>query len=172
HYPYVFDRRCTMRSSASDWLTNRIPATEQYFYNTAESRAQKYERYAEQTRCLLTLLDELLDDLDSRGLLENATIVVNGDHGSRIPLNFPSGGALASGVLVDDDFSDTFSTLYAIHAPGVRQGYDDRPLSVVELLDHHLGGEPLSAPDGCTVFLVEEKDGVSLTAAKPKFCAP
>ena len=31
---------------------------------------------------------------------------------------------LASGVLTDSDFSDTFSTLYAIHAPGVAAGYD------------------------------------------------
>lgn len=172
HYPYVFDRGCAMRSSTSDWLTNRIPATELYFFNTAESRAQKYERYAEQTRCLLTLVDDLLDDLQSRGLLDDAIIVINGDHGSRIPLNFPSGGALASGVLVDADFRDTFSALYAIHAPGLPQGYDDGPRSLVELLNHHLGGEPLSAPSSCRVFLVEESGGGRLTAVEPKFCTP
>ena len=80
HYPYVFDERCELRSSTSDWLTNRISSTDVLIYNTPDSRAQKYERYAEQTRCLLTLLDGLLDGLESRGLLDDAIIVVHGDH--------------------------------------------------------------------------------------------
>jgi hypothetical protein len=171
HYPYVFDRSCELRSSTSDWLTNRISSTDVLVYNTVASRAQKYERYAEQTRCLLTLIDGLFDELESRGLLDDAIIVMNGDHGSRIPVHFPSGLTWSSGVLTDSDFSDTFSTLYAIRAPGVAAGYDQAPLSLVELLDHHLGGEPLSTPGSCRVFLVEEKGG-SLTGVAPKFCAP
>jgi hypothetical protein len=172
HYPYVFDRRCELRPRTSDWLTNRIASTDVLVYNTAESRVQKYERYAEQIRCVVTLLDDLLADLDARGLLADATIVIQGDHGSRIPLHYPSGLTLARGVLTDTDFRDTFSTLYAIRAPGVSPGYDDRPLAVVELLNQHFGGEPLSAPGSCRVFLLEEKGSGSLTAAEPKFCAP
>jgi hypothetical protein len=172
HYPYVFDRRCELRPSTSDWLTNRISSTDVLVYNTAASREQKYERYAEQTRCLLTLIDDLLDDLESRGLLDDATIVIHGDHGSRIPVHYPSGLTLSSGVLTDSDFSDTFSTLYAIHAPGVTAGYDQTPRSIVDLLDHHLGGEPLSTSGSCRVFLLEEKGGGRLTGVAPKFCAP
>ncbi len=125
HYPYIFDRRCELRPRTSDWLTNRIASTDPLAYNTVDSRAQKYDRYAEQVRCVLTLIDGLLDNLESRGLLDDAIIVINGDHGSRIPLHFPSGLTLASGVLTDSDLSDTFSTLYAIHAPNVSPGYDD-----------------------------------------------
>ena len=66
----------------------------------------------------------------------------------------------------------TFSTLYAIHAPGVPSGYYDAPLSLVQLLNHHLGGEPLRAPDSCRVFLLEEDGEKALTAVEPKFCAP
>jgi len=172
HYPYVFDRRCQLRSSTSDWLTNHIATTDGVVYNTADSRVQKYERYAEQTRCLLTLMDGLFDDLAKRGLLDDAIIVVNGDHGSRIPEHFPSGLTLTKGVLTDRDFSDTFSALYAIHAPGVPSGYDDDPLPLVELLNHHLAGEPLRAPDSCRVFLLVENGGGSLTGVEPKFCAP
>ena len=119
--------RCELRPRTSDWLTNRIASTDPLVYNTVDSRAQKYERYAEQVRCVLTLIDGLLDDLESRGLLDDAIIVINGDHGSRIPVHFPSGLTLASGVLTDSDLSDTFSTLYAIHAPGVSPGYDAGP---------------------------------------------
>lgn len=172
HYPYVFDRRCELRSSTSDWLSNHIASTDVLVYNTADSRAQKYERYADQVRCVLTLLDHLLDDLDRRGLLDDATVIVNGDHGSRIPVHYPSGLTLASGVLTDNDFRDTFSALYAIHAPGVPAGYDEENRSLVELLNHHLGGEPWRAPGSCRVFLLEEKGGGRLTPAEPKFCTP
>lgn len=172
HYPYVFDANCHLRSSTSDWLTNHIASNDGLVFNTADSRAQKYVLYAEQTRCLLKLIDRLFDDLDSRGLLDDAIVVVNGDHGSRLPQHFPSGLTLTKGLLTDSDFSDTFSALYAIRAPGVPSGYDDAPLSLVELLNHHLGGEPLRAPDSCRVFLLEENGGGSLTGVEPKFCAP
>jgi hypothetical protein len=172
HYPYVFDETCHLRPSTSDWMTNHIASTDGLVFNTADSRVRKYELYAQQTRCLLTLIDRLLDDLDSRGLLDNAIVVVNGDHGSRIPEHFPSGATLTKGLLTDSDFSDTFSTLYAIRAPGVPSGYDDAPLSLVQLLNHHLGGEPLRAPDSCRVFLLVENGGGSLTGVEPKFCAP
>lgn len=172
HYPYVFDGRCALRPRTADWLTNRIASTDALVYNTADSRVQKYERYFEQIRCVLTMLDELLTKLDERGLLANATIIVNGDHGSRIPRYFPRGTTLASGVLSDEDYSDTFSTLYAIKAPGVSPGYDAQPEPLVELLNHHLGGEPLRAQSSCRVFLLEEDGERALTAVEPEFCAP
>jgi hypothetical protein len=172
HYPYVFDGRCTLRSRTSDWLTNRISSTDPLVYNTVDSRAEKYAHYVEQSRCVLTMLDGLLAHLDRRGLLDNATIIVNGDHGSRIPRHFPSGTTLAAGVLDDADYRDTFSALYAIRSPGVSPGYDDDPASLVELLNHHLGGEPLRAQSSCGVFLLERDGEGTLTAVKPKFCAP
>jgi hypothetical protein len=96
---------------------------------------------------------------------------VNGDHGSRIAEHFPSGRTLAGGVLVDADYRDTFSTLYAIKAPGVQPGYVQRPAPVANLLDHHLGGEPLSEQSSCRVFLIAgDADGV-LTEIQPRFCA-
>ena len=172
HYPYVFDSRCELRPRTSDWLTNRIAATDERVYNTTDSRTQKYERYVEQVRCVIKMLDGLLAKLDERGLLADATIIVNGDHGSRIPRYFPSGTTLASGLLSDDDYSDTFSTLYAIRQPGVAPGYDPAPAPLVELLNHHLGGEPLREQSSCRVFLLEEDGEKALTAVEPKFCAP
>lgn len=171
HYPYVFDERCVQRPRAADWLTTHIAHSDSSVYNTADSRALRYQRYTEQVRCVLSMLDDLLDTLDSRGLLEEATIVVNGDHGSRIAEHFPSGRALAGGRLTDTDYRDTFSTLYAIKAPGVQPGYVERPAPVVSLLDHHLAGEPLSEQNSCRVFLIAgDADGV-LTEIEPRFCA-
>jgi hypothetical protein len=171
HYPYVFDERCQLRPRAADWLTNHIAPTDSPVYNTADSRALKYQRYTDQVRCVLTMLDELLDTLDGHGLLAEATIIVNGDHGSRIAEHFPSGITLASGLLTETDYRDTFSTLYAIKAPGVQPGYVDRPAPVVNLLDHYLGGEPLSEQSSCRVFLIAEDAGGVLTEIEPRFCA-
>lgn len=171
HYPYVFDERCELRPRAADWLTNHIAPTDSPVYNTADSRALKYQRYTDQVRCVLSKLDDLLDALDSRGLLEGATIVVNGDHGSRIAEHFPSGITLGGGLLTETDYRDTFSTLYAIKAPGVQPGYVQRPAPVVNLLDHHLGGEPLSEQSSCRVFLIAGHAGGVLREIEPRFCA-
>jgi len=171
HYPYVFDSDCAMRPRASDWLTNHITAVQPLVYNTAQSRAQKYERYSDQIRCVLTMLDKLLDTLDNHGLLADATFIVNGDHGSRIPTHFPMGDTLDGGVLTEADYSDTFSTLYAIRAPGVPSGYVPQPALVVNLLDHYLAGEPISDDSSCRVFLIDGDAGRGLTTVNPKFCA-
>jgi hypothetical protein len=171
HYPYVFDDRCELRPRAADWLTNHIAPTESLVYNTAESRALKYERYTGQIRCVLSMLDDLLDTLESRGLLEQATVVVNGDHGSRIAAHFPSGITLRAGLLTETDYRDTFSTLYAIKAPQVQPGYVRRPAPVVNLLDHYLGGEPLSEQSSCRVFLIAGDASSVLTKVEPRFCA-
>lgn len=172
HYPYVFDSRCTLRSRTSDWLTNRISSTDPLVYNTADSRAQKYERYVEQARCVLRMLDGLLTQLERRGLLDNATVVVHGDHGSRIPRHYPRRMTLAAGVLDEADYRDTFSTLYAIRSPGVSPGYDADPVPVVQLLNHHLGREPLRRQSSCRVFLLQDDGQGTLVAVEPKFCAP
>ncbi len=171
HYPYVFDEHCELRPRAADWLTNHIAPTYSLVYNTAESRALKYERYSAQVRCVLSMLDNLLDTLDGRGLLADATIVVNGDHGSRIAEHFPTGITLAAGVLTDTDYEDTFSTLYAIKAPGVQAAYEERPASLVDLLDHHLGGEPFSERSSCRVFLIAGDASGVLRKVEPRFCA-
>jgi hypothetical protein len=171
HYPYVFNNRCELRPRAADWLTNHIASTDSLVYNTADSRALKYERYADQVRCVLSMLDDLLDTLESRGLLEEATVVVNGDHGSRIAAHFPSGITLDGGVLTEADYRDTFSTLYAIKAPGVQPGYVQQPAPVVNLLDHYLGGEPLSEQSSCRVFLIAGDANGVLTKVEPRFCA-
>jgi arylsulfatase A-like enzyme len=121
---------------------------------------------------VLKKLDGLLVQLDRRGLLDDATIIINGDHGSRIPLHFPSGTTLAAGVLEDADYRDTFSTLFAIKAPEVSPGYDAAPAPLVGLLNQHLAGEPLHAESSCGVFLLEEDGKGTLTAVEPKFCKP
>jgi hypothetical protein len=169
HYPYVYDRNCTLRSETSDWLANRINFADEFVYNTVASREQRYEHYFEQVRCVMTMLDGLLTGLERRGLLDDATIIVNGDHGSRIPVLFPHAETLAGGMLSERDYIDTFSTLYAIKAPQVEAGYEAQPASLVQLLSHHVAGEPLRDRSSCRVFLGARD--TELLAVEPKFCA-
>ena len=164
HYPYVFDSRCALRPRTADWLTNRIASTDPLVYNTVDSRAQKYERYAEQVRCVLTHARRLLDTLESRGLLEDATIVVNGDHGSRIPTAFSERHDARRRRADRQRLTGIRSRRCTrSSAPGVPPGYDAATrCRSSNCSNHHLGGEPLSEPSSCRVFLLEERgDGTS-----------
>jgi hypothetical protein len=74
-------------------------------------------------------------------------------------------------VLTETDYRDTFSTLFAIKSPGVPPAYVKRPAAVVNLLDHHLGGEPLSEQSSCRVFLIAGGASSVLKKVEPRFCA-
>ncbi|MBB82430.1 MAG: hypothetical protein CL931_01300 [Deltaproteobacteria bacterium] len=83
HSPYVFDSRCELRPDPFRWLSN-FP---RYLRSNDEAgRQTRYAQYTEQLTCTLDRLAHLLDRLDSADRLESATIVIQGDHGTRISL--------------------------------------------------------------------------------------
>jgi hypothetical protein len=66
------------------------------------------------------------------GLYERMTIIVHGDHGSRIYINDPT---IPSADRLDAaDYVDGFSTLFAVKAPGLDPAYDTRMVALQDLL--------------------------------------
>jgi hypothetical protein len=62
------------------------------------------------------------------GLRNDATIIVHGDHGSRLGLIQPD-SAGASDMSVDD-YRDAYSTLFAVRSPSLEPAYDSRHASI------------------------------------------
>ncbi len=146
----VYDADCNI--NAFPWF-NRIGDP-----NDEETRRQRYRQYFGQVQCGISMMRQFLESLDSRGLLAEATIVIQGDHGSRITI----GDKRKSAV---DDFSprdlrDVHSTLFAIRRPGISVGTDDRQISVSELIRHHLIDDGIQklVPDSPHVYITGTAD--------------
>ena len=79
------------------------------------------------------------------GTYRDALIIVHGDHGSRINLIDPSIDVVDR--MVDSDFLDAFSTLFAIRAPGIEPGYDLSTRSIQELVANWVAADFNALPN-------------------------
>jgi hypothetical protein len=120
HYPYVLDRTCKTKR-LQDWGDRRNMMGEQ-------DRNLMIEAYHEQLDCLLTKMKSVIDTAGSE-----AIIVVHGDHGSRITRVRPAIESIGS--FDDEDLVVSFSTLFAVRAPGISAGYEEATVSVSRLIE-------------------------------------
>ncbi len=153
HFPYSVDRTCEIRRPVIDWNGRSDDIGEPEASNSPASRLARYEDYIPQVHCALSKLEQLFDALKARGDFEDATIIIHGDHGSRIVLVEPR--AANEDRLSEQDFHDAFSTLYVVKSPKTAPGYDTRMMSLPELLQDTLSGESDAAEPKTTpsVFL-------------------
>jgi hypothetical protein len=92
----------------------------------------------------------MLMTIDKAGLLQDATIIIHGDHGSRITLRDPIIANRNQATIID--YVDSFSTLFAIRSPELEPGYSSQLQPLPNLIAEHLFGIP--APmDKQTVYL-------------------
>ena len=86
HNPYIYDAGCNERNQA-DWELQAdddpLPP------NTMQSRQRRYALYFEQVQCTYKKLGEMFEKWQRAGVFQDATIIIQGDHGSRINLNRP-----------------------------------------------------------------------------------
>jgi arylsulfatase A-like enzyme len=150
HSPYVLESDCTVISDLDRWRSRRILSFDWSEPNSAESRALSYEAYAEQLRCTNRRLAAFFEGLRVAGVLDDAIIVVHGDHGSRINRNWPT--VPNRDVLRDSDFIDGYPTLFAAKGPGVPVGYSTERTTLTTLLATTFG-MPERAPADTGVFL-------------------
>ena len=125
HHTYNYDRECRIKADTDKWshsVSFVDVDIQSAVINSPESRRQHYRGYFDQLGCLYRALREFLDDLEASGLLQDATIILHGDHGSRISLLTPNRDSAER--LSDADLVDNYSVLYAVRRPGSRPAYD------------------------------------------------
>ena len=146
HSPYSLDSACRIRRPVMMWKENSLKERPSSGHaNTDASRHARYEAYIPQLRCALRKVQSLLDSLKARGLYDDATIVIHGDHGSRIVRTEP--GLLNRRWLIPQDYTDAFLALYAVKSPEISPGYDPRPAALPDLIRALAQGE-MDAPGG------------------------
>ena len=139
HYPYIYKENCSIHASLQELKGRSLVSENMTEYNTAESREERYRLYLQQLQCLYVRLDQLFRQMQAAGIFENSIIILHGDHGSRIGLHDPYVENLD--VLSKEDYTDAFSTLFAVKLPGKPGGYD---LSIHPL--EYLLAEALTLP--------------------------
>jgi hypothetical protein len=177
HYPYVYRADGSLRPS-EEWLSHR----HQVFYDSdAAKYRERYELYGEQVQFLNRQIAGFLDGLRASGHYESTTIVIHGDHGSRLRLLKSSERAarapLARGTEYCpavsrydyvsppelQDLLNRFSTLLAVKLPNAHKPeivHDKGSVMFFLRQASLLGKDASSAPaaeDINSVYLFDEK---------------
>jgi arylsulfatase A-like enzyme len=131
----VYDASCAIQQDIDSWLYSTAP--EALPRNNSEaSRLERYRSYLAQVECTHEKLREVFAGLQRSGLYQKATILVHGDHGSRISIRTPLPQHWQK--ISPRDYIDTYSTLFAIKLPGQAGGYDRRILSINQLFSGYI----------------------------------
>lgn len=134
HGPALLNENCLINNNWESpyYLKEQSELSEEAFQ---KRRNWFYQLYFKQMQCGVKKLDRLLTRLEADPSYKGATIVIHGDHGSRI----------SSGKYIENagprDFIDNYSAFYAIRKPGLTAGIDDQTVSVQRLTKLHFSGK-------------------------------
>jgi hypothetical protein len=155
HTPFIYEANCDLTADPGRWSSD---TDEPRLIVSDEARAAGYVRYLSQVRCIYRLLDRWMIELRQAGILDRATIVIHGDHGSRLstrPFLEGEDNPHWRRMLVD-----SFSTLFAVHSPQLAPGKEavQKPINrlVRELVE---APERLALPEPDAYFLMLNSRG-------------
>jgi hypothetical protein len=165
HFPYVYDANCGLRQP-EEWIERWDRDAPAGVINTTGSRAKRYTLYFEQASCVLKKLDKLMTAIPP-SLRRDAIVIIHGDHGSRLPLIAPvlPGGSHLSA----SDYTDSYSTLFAVRSPHIAGGYDRRLAPITCLMRTLVDSEfrSVSALEECATTPTVFMSGNGRTIAMP-----
>jgi hypothetical protein len=151
HYPYVYNASCEQPRASTflnrnDYDRANVPGG---IMNVPDGRADRYRGYFQQMLCAQKKVDALIAAIPP-SLRQDAIIIVQGDHGSRISLVDPT--TVAKVEPSASDYADMFSTLFAVRSPSIEHGYDTRVTPITCLLRSLAQSDfrSLSSVDSCS----------------------
>ena len=168
HAPYLLNEACEIggRPAAGYYLGQRFPGADE----RQAARDRFFADYLAQVRCVQRKLDAFFGAVARNPNLYDATIIIHGDHGSRISV----------GNMIEDytrrDFIDNYATYFAVKAPGIAPGIDCEFQSLPEAFRRVVPGSDGLAPLDRTrlpvVVNTKAGEGVRVEAEMPIFgCA-
>jgi len=127
HAPHLLNKNCGIKpiSWVNPYYLKEVKKLSGEAFQ--EARSTYYKMYFEQVSCVYKKLNEFMEKIEPLEHFKNATILINGDHGSRI-----SSGQYFEN-LSKQDFVDNYSAHFSIRSPDVEPGYDLRSVSIQRL---------------------------------------
>lgn len=159
HAPYLLTAECApgTNGGAGYYLGDRFPVAAE----RADVRRRSYGNYLAQLRCVNSRIGVFLDAVGRIPTLQDARIIIQGDHGSRISV----------GKMIEDhqrdDYISNYATYFAVRAPGVVPGLDCRFISLAEAFREHAAAvsSPIDRPT--PPVLVESRARSELVVETP-----
>ncbi len=158
HHNYFQDENCEVKSDFNDWggIGEWVDTTEQYNSLRIDSNQKQgmLKNYHAQYICFTKTLDNFLGEII--GLYPEATVIVHGDHGSRISTRFIDDVDIKNFSYLDlENFNDLYSTLLAFRIPGQAAKELDCAMSLVAFSQYVYTGKVL--PKGPNTQLISDK---------------
>lgn len=150
HSPYVMQSSCTV-AAIDAWITEGGN-------NSPHGKTEALKRYTNQIECSLSYLDSVISRIDGNPMLEDALLIIHGDHGSRLSLE------KAHYKMSRQDIDDNFSTLFAVRHKSIRPGTSSVPVTLDVLLKHYVQDgnlEPILNAEAAFIYLYQS-DGTLL----------
>jgi hypothetical protein len=149
HGAYIYDADCNLKPDILSWVGpwDRLPPSA---INTPATRRTRYLLYFDQVRCTQRKLAGIFEALRDTGQFADSTIIIHGDHGSRISLLAPSNEAAEE--VSRDDLIDSYSTLFAVRRSDLGAGQDRRQQSINNLFAEFAMNRP-PAEEPAEVFM-------------------
>lgn len=152
HNPYVYDETCQLRADVGTWDNAWHDERKGARQNTPDTRRRRYSGYFAQIRCQQLQLAELIEAFERANPEGDATILLHGDHGSRIANYWPRLDTETR--MTARDAIDAFSTHFAVRGPGLVAQAEAAPTALQDLLAEVLGEAPVVG-DPAFVYLVD-----------------
>ena len=130
HSPFARAADCSVNYSGPLWM--RFATYSGEVANNETTRGPRYLAYLAQAACSLSVLDRLFAKMRALGIYDEATIIVHGDHGSRVFFYEPLGKNLNK--VGPGDLKDAFSVLFARKMPHGEFSRDHRTLALENLM--------------------------------------
>lgn len=143
HYPYMYDSSCNMVKDPHKWLNVNIFT---YMNGNDPMQEERKRRYYQQTRCLYSTLSKWFSKLRTTDALSGATVIMHGDHGSRICDAYPRAVSVGN-PRWNQITKNCFSILFGIKAPNVSPGLSNSIKPLEQLLyQSYITPENLMSP--------------------------
>jgi arylsulfatase A-like enzyme len=120
HDPYILDENCQLKSDFELWMPHESALWWYQVKSDPQRRLARYDEYYKQVSCLHRKMGELLDSLEQRGILDQTTVIIHGDHGSRISMIEAITGS--EHLITPRDIIDSVSTVFAIRSADIEPG--------------------------------------------------
>lgn len=168
HAPYLLSQACAVGGTVSTGysLASQVPDKSA----RRSVRLRHYSDYLDQVACVGRKVDELLDRLEGIETFRDATIVIHGDHGSRISNGFQWED------LEPRDLIDNYATYFAIKTPGLQPGTDCEFTSLPQIFRRFMNtgasGLPDQGPPLPVLVATRASEGARVEVPMPRFgCA-